>query len=124
MRRLTKWFLSFVFIVCATVAFAQQGEVLVERTITLPREATFGDQTLTRGSYRIALTDIDGEKWFVLKKGDQEVARDVAIEMPVEEIPTQGLKAEILKGYEYYRVRVRQKDKVYLIHFLLKGGKV
>ena len=124
MSRLTKSLSLFVLVLLATSAFAQEGKVVIERTITLPREATFGEETLNRGSYRLALTDVDGEMWFVLKKGGEEIARDVAIEMPAQEIPTQGVKAEVLKGYEYYRVRVRQKDKVYLIHFLLKGGKV
>ena len=123
MRHVAKAVL-FVAIVClVSTASAQEGKVLVERGFNLPRDASFGDQALGRGSYRIALTDINGEKWFVIKKGGKEVARDVAIEMPSSEIPTQGLKAEILKGEEYYRVRLRQGDKVYLIHFLLKGGK-
>jgi len=123
MRRLTKPLLLLALALVATTAFSQEGKVLIERTIRIPRDATFGDETLSRGSYRIALTDINGEKWFILKKGGKEVARDVAIEMPAKEVPTSGLKAEVLKGYEYYRVRVRQRDKVYLIHFLLKGGK-
>jgi hypothetical protein len=102
---------------------AQEGKVIVERSITIPRDATFGDETLSRGSYRIALTDVDGEMWFVVKKSGKEVARDVSIEMENKDVPTSGVKAEVLKGEEYYRVRVRRGDKVYLIHFLLKGGK-
>jgi hypothetical protein len=109
-----------VFLLAAS-ALAQEGQVLLERTVSLPRDASFGDETLGRGSYRIALTDISGEKWFVISKGGQEVARDVAIELPASELPTQGLQAEVLKGEEYYRVRVRQGDSVYLIHFLLRG---
>ena len=123
MRHLTKSLVVLGLVFFAAALYAQEGKVLVERNITIPRDSTFGDQTLARGSYRVALTDIDGEKWFVIKKSGKEVARDVAIEMPNKEVPTTGLKAEILKGEEYYRVRVRQGDKVYLIHFLLKGGK-
>jgi hypothetical protein len=123
MRHLTKASIVIVLAVIAATTFAQEGKVIVERSINIPRDATFGDETLSRGSYRIALTDINGEMWFVLKKGGEEVARDVAIVMPAADIPTQGMKAEILKGDEYYRVRVRHGDKVYLIHFLLKGGK-
>ena len=123
MRHLTKTLIVVVLAVFTATTFAQEGKVLIERSVSIPRDASFGDETLDRGSYRIALTDINGEMWFVIKKGGEEIARDVAIEMPVADIPTQGLKAEVLKGNEYYRVRVRQGDKVYLIHFLLKGGK-
>ena len=123
MRHLTKT-LVIVFVVLFTaISFAQEGNVIVERSVRIPRDASFGDETLKSGSYRIALTDINGEKWFIIKKAGKEVARDMAIEMPAADIPTQGLKAEVLKGNEYYRVRVRQGDKVYLIHFLLKDGK-
>ena len=123
MRHLAKpmIFLALVFLVVP--AMAQEGKVIVERSITIPRDATFGNETLSRGSYRIALTDINSEMWFVVKKSGKEVARDVSIEMENKDVPTSGVKAEILKGEEYYRVRVRRGDKVYLIHFLLKGGK-
>lgn len=123
MRHLTKALIVIVLVVLAAPTFAQEGKVIVERSVRIPRDASFGDETLSRGSYQIALTDVNGEMWFVIKKGGKEIARDVAIEMPAADIPTQGLKAEVLKGNEYYRVRVRQGDKVYLIHFLLKDGK-
>jgi len=123
MRPITKTLsVAFALLFSATT-FAQAGKVLLERSVTIPRDATFGNETLSRGSYRIALTEVDGDMWFVVKKGGEEVARDVAIVLPNDEIPTQGLKAEVLKGEEYYRVRVRQGDKVYLMYFLLKGGK-
>jgi len=122
MRHFVKPLVFSVVVLFAASALGQEGKVLLERNITLPRDATFGDETLGRGSYRIALTDINGEKWFVISKGETEVARDVALELPATELPTQGLKAEILRGEEYYRVRVRQADKVYLLHFLLRSG--
>lgn len=123
MRHLAKPLIFLVLVFVVVPVMAQEGTVIVERSITIPRDATFGDETLSRGSYRIALTDIGGEMWFVVKKGGNEVARDIAIEMDNKDVPTSGVKAEILKGEEYYRVRVRRGDKVYLIHFLLKGGK-
>jgi len=123
MRHLAKPLILLVLVFLVVPAMAQEGKVIVERSITIPRDATFGNETLNRGSYRIALTDIDGEMWFVVKKSGKEVARDVSIEMLNKDVPTSGVKAEILKGEEYYRVRVRRGDKVYLIHFLLKGGK-
>ena len=123
MRHLAKPLVFLVLVFLVVPAMAQEGKVIVERSITIPRDATFGDETLSRGSYRIALTDVDGEMWFVVKKSGKEVARDVSIEMENKDVPTSGVKAEVLKGEEYYRVRVRRGDKVYLIHFLLKGGK-
>ncbi len=123
MRHLAKAIVLFGWVLLATAAVAQEGTVIIERTVTLPRDATFGDETLGRGSYRIALTDIDGEMWFVIKKGGKEVGRDVVIELPSREVPTEGIQGVVLKGEEYYRVAARRGDKVYLLYFLLKGGK-
>jgi hypothetical protein len=107
----------------AAMALGQEGKVLVARSITLPSDCSFGDATLAKGTYRIALTEVGTEKWFVLSKAGKEVARDIAVELPSSELPTTGLRAEMLKGNEYFRVRVGQGGKVYLVHFLLKGGK-
>ena len=123
MRHLAKPLIFLVLVFLVVPVMAQEGKVIVERSITIPRDATFGNETLSRGSYRIALTDINNEMWFVVKKSGKEVARDVSIEMENKDVPTSGVKAEILKGEEYYRVRIRRGDKVYLIHFLLKDGK-
>ncbi len=123
MRHLAKPLIFLVLVFLVVPVMAQEGKVIVERSITIPRDATFGNETLSRGSYRIALTDINSEMWFVVKKSGKEVARDVSIEMENKDVPTSGVKAEILKGEEYYRIRVRRGDKVYLIHFLLKDGK-
>ncbi len=116
----------------ATSALAQD-RVLVERNITLPKNAIFGGEALARGTYRLALVEVatpqkiegagQSEVWFVIRKGGREIARDVAVELPASELPTRGVQTEILKGGEYFRVRVRRGDKVYLIHFLLEGGK-
>lgn len=110
-------------VLCAATALGQQSKVLVARSISLPNDCSFGEATLAKGTYRIALTEVGAEKWFVLSKAGKEVARDIAVELPASELPTQGLKAELLKGNEYFRVRVGRGDKVYLAHFLLKGGK-
>ena len=121
--RFSKVILVLALLFLTATVFAQEGNVVLEQNVLIPRDASFGDETLSRGTYRMSLTEISGEMWFVVKKGDQEVARDIAIELPASELPTQGLKTEILKGEEYFRVRVRRGDKVYLVHFLLKDGK-
>ncbi len=123
MRHLAKAIVFVGLVLLATAAVAQEGTVIIERTVTIPRDATFGDEPLGRGSYRIALTDVGGEMWFVIKKGGNEVGRDVAIELPSKEVPTEGIQGVVLKGEEYYRIAARRGDKVYLIYFLLKGGK-
>ena len=107
----------------SALAAAQEGHVLYQGTIRLPRDIDFGEQTVARGSYQIALTESEGEAWFVLSKSGKEVSKDVAIEWPAKELPTQGMQSEILKGGEYFRVRVRKGNSVYLIHYLIKGAK-
>jgi hypothetical protein len=114
--------LAALLLVSATVT-GQGEKVLSASSFQLPQDCVFGDSTLARGSYRVALTEVGGEMWFVVSKGGKEVARDVAIELPASELPTQGMRGELLKGNEYYRVRAGRGDKVYLVHFLIKGGK-
>jgi hypothetical protein len=103
----------------AALAVAQEGNVLYQGNINLPRDIKFGDQTVARGSYQIALTEADGDSWFVLSKSGQEVSRDLAIVWPANELPTQGMQSEILAGGEYFRVRVRHGSSVYFIHYLI-----
>ena len=112
---------GFAIICCLTaIVSAQVGTSVVDGTIRIPRDAVFGDAFVPAGSYELSLVEIDRETWFVLTKDGQEVVRDLAIEMSAREYPVQGLKTEVLRGEEYFRVRVRRGDKVYLIHFLLK----
>ncbi len=114
--------LALVFtLLVAALAVAQEGNVLYQGNINLPRNIDFGDQTVARGSYQIALTEANGDTWFVLSKSSQEVSRDLAIEWPANELPTQGMQAEILTGAEYFRVRVRHGSSVYFIHYLIEG---
>ena len=54
MRQLAKPLVLFGLVLFAATAFAQEGKVLIERTVSIPRDATFGEETLSRGSYRIA----------------------------------------------------------------------
>ena len=113
--------LALVFmLLVAAVALAQQGNVLYQGNINLPRNIDFGDKTVARGSYQITLTEADDGTWFVLNKSGQEVSRDIAIEWPVNELPTQGMQSEILIGGDYFRVRVRHGNSVYFIHYLIE----
>ena len=114
--------LTVVLLFCA-VATAQDANVLFKGNIRLPRDINFDDHTLARGTYQLVLTEAEGEAWFVLSKSGKEW-RDIAIEWPVKELPTQGIQSEIIPGEtggEYVRVRVRKGDSVYFIHYLIKA---
>ena len=125
MLKLAKPLALVLTLLVAALAVAQDGNVLFQGNINLPRNIDFGDETLTRGSYQIALTESAGDTWFVLSKSGQEVSSDLAIEWPANELPTQGMQSEILSGGvaggEFFRVRVRQGSSVYFIHYLIEG---
>ena len=115
--------LTMMLLFCAA-ATAQDANVLFQGNIRLPRDITFGDETLARGSYQLALTEAEGETWFVLSKSGKEVSKDIAIEWPAKELPTTGMQSEILPGdtgAEYFRVRVRKGNSVYFIHYKIKA---
>ena len=121
MWKLAKSLVLVCTLLFGALAVAQEEDVLYQGTINLPRDVRFGDETVARGSYQIALTEADGDTWFVLSRSGQEVSRDLAIEWPANELPTQGMQSEILAGGEYFRVRVRQDSSVYFIHYLIQG---
>jgi hypothetical protein len=123
MRQFAKPLALMGMLLFSALAAAQEANVLYQGSIRLPRDIDFGDHTVARGSYQIALTEAEGEAWFVLSKSGKEVSKDVAIEWPAKELPTQGMQSEILKGGEYFRVRVRKGNSVYFIHYLIKGAK-
>ena len=115
--------LTLMLLFCA-VATAQEANVLFKGNVRLPRAVDFGEHTIARGSYQLALTEASGEAWFLLSKSGKEVSKDVAIEWPAKELPTQGMQSEILpddSGAEFFRVRVRKGNSVYFIHYLIKG---
>ncbi len=124
MRQFAKPLALTVMLLFCAIATAQEANVLFKGNIRLPRDIDFGDDTLARGSYQLALTEAKGEAWFVLSKSGKEVSKDIAIEWPAKELPTQGMQSEILpgdSGSEYFRVRVRKGNSVYFIHYLIKA---
>ena len=124
MRQFAKPFALTVMLLFCAVATAQDANVLFKGDVRLPRDIDFSDHTLARGSYQLVLTEAEGEGWFVLSKSGKEVSKDIAIEWPAKELPTQGMQSEILpgdSGAEFFRVRVRKGDSVYFIHYLIKG---
>ncbi len=124
MRQFAKPLALTVMLLFCAIATAQEANVLFKGNIRLPRDIDFGDDTLARGSYQLALTEAEGEAWFVLSKSGKEVSKDIAIEWPAKELPTQGMQSEILpgdSGSEYFRVRVRKGNSVYFIHYLIKA---
>jgi hypothetical protein len=124
MRQFAKPLALTVMLLFCAIATAQEANVLFKGNIRLPRDIDFGDDTLARGGYQLALTEAEGEAWFVLSKSGKEVSKDIAIEWPAKELPTQGMQSEILpgdSGSEYFRVRVRKGNSVYFIHYLIKA---
>ena len=124
MRKFAKPLALMLMLLFCAVATAQDANVLFTGNVRLPRDIAFGDDTLARGSYQIALTEAEGEAWFVLTKSGKEVSKDIAIEWPAKELPTTGMQSEILpgdSGSEFFRVRVRKGNSVYFIHYKIKA---
>lgn len=123
MRDLTKLRAFLITLCITTVAWGQAGKPIFQATIRVPRDAFSSDVLVQAGGYQLSLVELDRETWFALSKDGNEAVRDLAIEIPATGYSLQGLKSEVLRGEEYFRVRVRREDKVYLIHLLLKGNR-
>ena len=111
--------LTLVLILVAFSA-ASADQVVFQTDIRVPRGAVLGDQTLSPGPYQLALLRTEEGTWFTLSRQGKEIARDMTVAIPAREHPMQGVKAEILKEREYFRIRIREGDQVYLIHLLLR----
>jgi hypothetical protein len=119
-RALTLLVLTLVLILLAFSA-ASADQVVFQTDIQVPRTAVLGDQTLSPGSYRLVLLRTEEGTWFTLSRQGKEIARDMTVVIPAREHPIEGVKAEILKGNEYFRIRIREADQVYFVHLLLQS---
>jgi len=124
---------AVISLFAANAAFAQSGNTL--GTVHIAKKVMADGKPLTPGTYQVRLTNDapkpgvgqapDAEKYVEFVKGGKVVAREVATVISADEIskiakgakPKAGqVRAELLKGGDYYRVWINKGGSNYLIN--------
>lgn len=115
-------------LVLLILAFAIDSPLFAEDlnlgSIRIPRAFVHGDTHYEAGIYRFALTEKDGAPWFHVQDAQGNLLFEEMGVVKEETAPRMRrafrLRKEMLRGYEYYRVRVIQPDRWVMAYFLLK----
>ncbi|HDP95830.1 MAG TPA: hypothetical protein ENN40_10795 [Candidatus Aminicenantes bacterium] len=92
--------------------------------IHIPRAFVHGDTSYEAGVYRLVLTEKEGDPWFHVHDAQGNRLFEEMGVVKTEAAPRMRrafrLQREMLRGYEYYRVRVIQPHRWVMAYFLLK----
>ena len=84
-------------------------------TVRIPRAFVHGDVTHTAGVYRLVLTEKDGHPWFKVQDAQGNPLFEEMAVVKENKSPKMRrafrMKREILRGYEFYRIRVIQPER-------------
>lgn len=95
--------------------------------IVISKPFIHADKEYNAGTYWITITDKEGIPYFVVHNQNKEVLFDeLAIVKPFN-AGKRKFKMQVTKGFlksqEYYRIKVKQPDKILLAYFLVKTDK-
>jgi hypothetical protein len=124
------FFLIFILLIEVNAAgLGQDSQANQEKDINLgkinfPRAFIHAGKDYNKGVYLVTLTEKDGFPWFKVFNEKKELLFD---EMAVVK-PYTGkrknfkyiVRKELLKEYEYFRIRVIKPDKMIMAFFLVK----
>lgn len=92
--------------------------------IYFPKAFVHNMKDYKRGVYRVILTEKDGVPYFnVFNKKKELLFEEMAVVKPYEGKYKKfkyRVKKELLKDYEYFRIKVTKPEKMIMAHFLVK----
>ncbi len=92
--------------------------------VNVPRAFVHGDQTYAAGVYRLSLTEKDGIPWFRIfdGKNSQLFEEMGVVTLKKSRTGKRGFRVyrEMLRGYEFFRIRVVQPERWVTAYFLIK----
>lgn len=110
-----------VLFLVTTVAVAQDLNL---GNVYFPRSFVHGDKTYASGVYRVILTEKEGVPWFMVHDGKGTlVLEEMGVVTPRKSrLGKRGfrLRREMLRGYEFFRVRVVKPDRWVMAYFMVK----
>lgn len=95
--------------------------------VYFPKNFIHSGKNYKRGIYRLALTEKDGTPWFkVFDKRKEFLFEEMSVVKPVERKNKRfkhRVRKEMLRGYEYFRVKVIKPDKEIIGYFFVQEEK-
>ncbi|MCP5105321.1 MAG: hypothetical protein GY950_18175 [bacterium] len=102
---------------------AQDDELKLGR-IYFPRAFVHAGKNYNRGIYRMILTEKEGQPWFkVFSKKNEPLFEELAVVKPYKGKRKRfkhRVRKEMLRGYEYFRVKVIKPDNEAIAYFFVK----
>jgi hypothetical protein len=89
-----------------------------------PRDFMHAGKNFNKGVYRVTLTEKDGFPWFKIMNNKKELLfEEMAVVLPNEGKSKNfryRVKREMLRGYEYFRIKVTKPDQLIMAYFLVE----
>lgn len=120
-----KKIIIFIFIILIiTFTFLAQGADINLGKIYFPKSFVHAGKDYNKGVYKVLLTAKDGIPYFnVSNKNNELLIEEMAVIKPYEgkyKNFKYRVKKELLKGYEYFRIKVTKPDNLIMAYFLIK----
>lgn len=92
--------------------------------VYFPKSFVHASKDYNKGVYRVILTEKEGVPYFkILNKKKELLFEEMAVIKPYEGKSKKfkyRLKKEMLKGYEYFRIKVTKPDNLVMAYFIVK----
>ncbi|MDY0296936.1 MAG: hypothetical protein RB296_06420 [Acidobacteriota bacterium] len=119
---------NICLVVFLALAFAFSASLVAQDldlgNIRVPRAFVHGETSHDAGIYHLVLTDKEGIPWFQVQDRQGNLLFEEMGVVLTEAVPGMRrafrMRGEMLRGYEFYRVRVTQPDRKVLAYFLLR----
>jgi hypothetical protein len=122
----TIFFIFGWLVVTGVVSFAQTADIDLGR-VFFPKDFVHSAKDYGKGIYRVMLTQKDNVPFFSVYSPKKELLFDeMAVLKPFEtKTGRKGwrVRKELLKGDEYFRLRVLKPGQLVMAYFLLKAEK-
>jgi hypothetical protein len=121
--------LIVLILIFSVFNFAVEKKTTVTKDINIgrvyfPRAFVQNKKDYKRGVYRVILTEKDGVPYFnVYNKKKVLLFEEMGVVKPYKSKYKKfryRVKKELLKNYEYFRIRVTKPNKLIMAHFLIK----
>jgi len=128
-----KIIISIIFILLISCIFYAQNDKNTQNIkneeinlgrVYFPKAFVHAKKDYNRGIYRVKFTKKDEIPYFIiLNKKKEPLFEEMAIVKPYEGKYKKfryRLKREMLRGYEYFRIKLTRPDNFYMAYFLIK----
>ena len=119
-----KLVIILVFVFILSFSLISQSEEINLGKIYFPKSFVHAQKDFNKGVYRVTLIYKEGVPHFKVMNNNKELLfEEMAVVKPYEGKYKKfkyRVKKELLKGYEYFRIKVTKPDNLIMAYFLIK----